>query len=87
MRTGGSTRQTASKSEGAGSARPFAITGRFGLFFLNGGSAAVEEILPAAWTREATTPKVLRGEDALGVRIPLVDGYHSRFTAGRSLHG
>jgi len=33
--------------------------GRFGLFFLNGGVAAGEAILPADWTREATTPKVL----------------------------
>jgi CubicO group peptidase (beta-lactamase class C family) len=35
--------------------------GRFGLFFLNGGLAAGEAILPADWTREATTPKVLPG--------------------------
>ena len=34
--------------------------GRFGLFFLNGGVAAEEAILPAGWTREATSPKVLR---------------------------
>jgi len=43
--------------------------GRFGLFFLNGGSAAGEAILPADWTREATTPKVLRGG------APLAYGY------------
>ena len=35
--------------------------GRFGLFFLNGGVAAGEAILPAGWTREATSPHVLRG--------------------------
>ncbi len=35
--------------------------GRFGLFFLNGGVAADEAVLPAGWTRDATTPKVLRG--------------------------
>ncbi len=35
--------------------------GRFGLFLLNGGIAAGEAILPDGWTREATTPKVLRG--------------------------
>ena len=34
--------------------------GRFGLFFLNGGFAAGEAILPADWTREATTPKFQR---------------------------
>ncbi|MGH6660713.1 MAG: serine hydrolase domain-containing protein, partial [Rhodospirillales bacterium] len=34
---------------------------RFGLFFLNGGVAGGEAILPDGWTREATTPKVLRG--------------------------
>lgn len=35
--------------------------GRFGLFLLNGGIAAGEAILPDGWTREATSPKVLRG--------------------------
>jgi CubicO group peptidase (beta-lactamase class C family) len=35
--------------------------GRFGLFLLNGGNAAGEAILPDGWTREATSPKVLRG--------------------------
>ena len=35
--------------------------GRFGLFFLNGGVAGGEAILPAGWIGEATTPKVLRG--------------------------
>ena len=35
--------------------------GRFGLFMLNGGIAAGEAILPEGWTREATSPKVLRG--------------------------
>jgi CubicO group peptidase (beta-lactamase class C family) len=35
--------------------------GRFGLFLLNGGIAAGEAILPDGWTREATTPRVLRG--------------------------
>lgn len=34
--------------------------GRFGLFFLNGGGAAGEAILPAGWTQEAASPKVLR---------------------------
>jgi CubicO group peptidase (beta-lactamase class C family) len=43
--------------------------GRFGLFFLNGGLAAGEAILPAEWTREATTPKVLPGG------TPLAYGY------------
>lgn len=35
--------------------------GRFGLFVLNGGLAGGEKILPDAWIREATTPKVLKG--------------------------
>ena len=35
--------------------------GRFGLFVLNGGVAGGEAILPEGWTREATTPKTLRG--------------------------
>lgn len=35
--------------------------GRFGLFLLNGGIAASEAILPDWWTREATSPKILRG--------------------------
>ena len=34
--------------------------GRFGLFFLGGGIAAGEAILPAGWTAEAASPKVLR---------------------------
>jgi CubicO group peptidase (beta-lactamase class C family) len=33
--------------------------GRFGLFMLSGGVAGGDSILPAGWTREATTPKVL----------------------------
>ena len=33
--------------------------GRFGLFVLGGGIAAGDSILPAAWVREATTPKTL----------------------------
>ena len=39
--------------------------GRFGLFFLSGGVAAGEAILPAGWTREATGPQVLGGGTAL----------------------
>ncbi|MDH4292872.1 MAG: serine hydrolase, partial [Betaproteobacteria bacterium] len=39
--------------------------GRFGLFVLNGGRAAGEAILPAGWMREASTPKTLRGGNAL----------------------
>lgn len=35
--------------------------GRFGLFFLNGGFAGGERILPAGWTEEAGTPKTLGG--------------------------
>jgi len=35
--------------------------GRFGLFLLNGGMAGGEAILPDWWTREATSPKILRG--------------------------
>ncbi len=35
--------------------------GRFGLFVLNGGVARGEAVLPDGWTREATTPKTLRG--------------------------
>lgn len=34
--------------------------GRFGLFFLNGGVAGGERILPPGWTAEAGTPKTLR---------------------------
>lgn len=43
--------------------------GRFGLFFLNGGVAGGEAILPAGWTREATSPTVLRNG------TPLAYGY------------
>ncbi len=43
--------------------------GRFGLFFLNGGVAGEEAILPAGWMREATSPKALRGGR------PLASGY------------
>lgn len=35
--------------------------GRFGLFMLYGGVAGRDSILPDGWTREATTPRVLRG--------------------------
>lgn len=34
--------------------------GRFGLFFLSGGIAGGEQVLPPGWTKEASTPKVLR---------------------------
>ena len=34
--------------------------GRFGLFFLNGGIAAGEQVLPPGWTTESSTPKLLR---------------------------
>ncbi len=34
--------------------------GRFGLFFLNGGIAGGEQVLPPGWTTEASTPKLLR---------------------------
>jgi hypothetical protein len=43
--------------------------GRLGLFVLNGGVAAGESILPAGWTDEATSPKLLRGG------TPLAYGY------------
>ncbi|OGU02034.1 MAG: serine hydrolase, partial [Gemmatimonadetes bacterium RBG_16_66_8] len=43
--------------------------GRFGLFVLNGGLAAGEPIMPAGWTAEASSPKVLRGG------TPLAYGY------------
>jgi hypothetical protein len=45
--------------------------GRFGLFLLSGGIAAREAILPDGWTREATSPKTLRG----GGGAPLAYGY------------
>lgn len=35
--------------------------GRFALFLLNGGIAGGEPILPDGWSREATSPKTLRG--------------------------
>ncbi len=35
--------------------------GRFGLFILGGGIADGQAVLPAEWTREATTPKIVRG--------------------------
>ncbi|MGH7521939.1 MAG: serine hydrolase domain-containing protein, partial [Gemmatimonadales bacterium] len=35
--------------------------GRFGLFMLHGGVVGNDSILPNGWTREATSPKVLRG--------------------------
>jgi CubicO group peptidase (beta-lactamase class C family) len=34
--------------------------GRFGLFFLNGAVAGGEQIVPAGWTAQASTPKQLR---------------------------
>lgn len=34
--------------------------GRFGLFFLNGGIAHGEQILPTGWVAEASSPKTLR---------------------------
>ncbi len=34
--------------------------GRFGLFVLNNGVAKGETILPEGWTREASSPKLLR---------------------------
>ena len=34
--------------------------GRFGLFLLSGGVAAGEEVLPAGWMRQATSPMMLR---------------------------
>jgi CubicO group peptidase (beta-lactamase class C family) len=43
--------------------------GRFGLFVLNEGVAAGEAILPAGWTDEATSPKLL------GDGTPLAYGY------------
>jgi CubicO group peptidase (beta-lactamase class C family) len=39
--------------------------GRFGLFFSNGGVAHGEQILPAGWTSEASSPKVLKGGKSL----------------------
>jgi CubicO group peptidase (beta-lactamase class C family) len=39
--------------------------GRFGLFFLNGGIAGGEHILPPGWTTEASTPKLLRNDKKL----------------------
>lgn len=39
--------------------------GRFGQFMLEGGVGGGEQVLPDGWTREATTPKALRG----GARI------------------
>lgn len=39
--------------------------GRFGLFMLGGGVAGGEAILPGGWIREATSPKTLRGAEAL----------------------
>jgi CubicO group peptidase (beta-lactamase class C family) len=35
--------------------------GRFGLFFLNGGMAGGEQILPHGWIEEAGSPKVMIG--------------------------
>lgn len=35
--------------------------GRFGLFMLHGGVVGSDSMLPDGWTREATTPKMLRG--------------------------
>src|SRR5262249_40425870 len=34
---------------------------RFGLFFLNGGVAQGQHLLPDGWVQEASTPKVLKG--------------------------
>lgn len=39
--------------------------GRFGLFFLGGGLAGAERILPPGWTDDAGTPKTLKGGDRL----------------------
>ena len=46
---------------GSGIAATLRDYGRFGLFILNGGVAAGERILPAGWTQEAGSPKVLKG--------------------------
>ncbi len=34
---------------------------RFGLFFLHGGVAQGEQVLPEGWVQEASTPKILKG--------------------------
>ena len=39
--------------------------GRFGLFFLNGGVARGEQILPSGWTVEASSPKLLKDGKSL----------------------
>ncbi len=39
--------------------------GRFGLFFLNGGMARGEQILPSGWTVEASSPKLLKDGKSL----------------------
>jgi CubicO group peptidase (beta-lactamase class C family) len=39
--------------------------GRFGLFFMNGGVADGERILPSGWTEEAGAPKTLEGGQRL----------------------
>jgi len=57
--------------------------GRFGLFVLSGGIAAGKAILPDGWTREATSPKILRGG------APLAYGYlwWTGETAASQQHG
>src|SRR5581483_2557808 len=46
---------------GSGIAATLRDYGRIGMLMLNGGVVGGDSILPAGWTREATTPKVLKG--------------------------
>jgi hypothetical protein len=46
---------------GSGIAATLRDYGRIGMMMLNGGVVGGDSILPAGWTREATTPKVLTG--------------------------
>lgn len=66
--------------------------GRFGLFFLGGGVAAGEAILPEGWTREATTPRRLRGGEApaygyLWWTATTAASQRDGAFAGRGIHG
>jgi len=50
-----------SEMAGSGFSAVLRDYGRFGLFFLNGGVAGGEQVLPPGWTEEAGSPKVLKG--------------------------
>lgn len=66
--------------------------GRFGLFILNNGVAGSDSILPAGWVAEATSPKTLRGGQALDYGYlwwpgTSAEARSDRAFAGEGIHG